>query len=348
MNAMVFGGVTGLVLGLAIQAAGLTNARGFREMVVFRNRSMLRMALAFLGFGALMTAVLGWLAVLDVDLLAVRPLDWATLLGGMLLGAGVWLCGLLPGTALGAIGGGRLWESLCAVAGCLVGALALPWVTSWTQPLHAMAWTRATLFRVTLDEPYLLPGGFLGLGIFGVVLLALAAYVPVRRAEQEEPVPDVPEESDAHEFIPVLLPGMGSIQADAIDPAVVDDEIILLDNLEDVPEEIDGDTEDEELMEPVMENRPDFDPELEESDSDEENEELVAPVMEDHPDLDPEPEEDDMTEALVDMEERAGIGTYVSEEAMPVNARVLVKPDAEDIGAVEGEKEESREPVGKA
>ena len=99
-----------------------------------------------------------------------------------------------------------------------------------------------------------------------------------------------------------------------------DDELIAQEEIpEELPEEIDGG------MEGVDE-----------------------PILVDHPDLDPEPVEADMTEALVGMEERAGIGTYVSEEAMPVNARVLVKPDAEEIGAVEKKKKKSREPVGKA
>ena len=321
MSTLVFGGLTGLALGLAMQAAGLTDARRVRETVALKDFSMLKTLLCFLGFGALIAALLGWLAVLDVDLWTVHPLSALTVLGGVVAGVGIWLCGFLPGTALGGIGGGRFWESLCAVAGCFVGALALPYVTSWAQPLSAMTWARATLFRVTLDAPYLLPGGFLGLGIFGLVLLALAAYVPTPRVAQEAPVAEEPEEPEAHEFVPVLLPSMGSIQADAVDPAWVDDELLALDELEDAPEEIDGDEAEEEAEEPILA---------------------------DHPDLDPEPEEEDMTEALVEMEERAGIGTYVSEEAMPVNARVLVKPDAEDIGAAEEEKEESREPVGKA
>lgn len=321
MSTIVFGGLAGLALGLAMQASGLTDARRVRDAVALRELPMLKMLLSFLGFGALVTALLGWLAVLDVDLWTVRSLSGVTVLGGVLVGVAVWLCGLLPGTALGGIGGGRFWESLCVVAGCFVGALALPYVASWTQPLGAMAWSRATLFRVTLDAPFLLPGGFLGLGVFGLVMLALAAYVPVPRVAQEAPISEAHEEPEAHEFVPVVLLGAGSIQADAMDPAAVDDELIALDALEDIPEEIDGDVAEEDIEEPI----------------------LV-----DHPDLDPEPEEEDMTEALVEMEERAGIGTYISEEAMPVNARVLVKPDAEDIGAVEEEKEESREPVGKA
>ena len=164
MSVLVFGGLTGLALGLSMQAAGLTDARCVRETVALRNLGMLKMLLSFLGFGALITALLGWLAVLDVDLWTVHPLSALTILGGVLVGVAIWLCGFLPGTALGGIGGGRFWESLCAVAGCLVGALALPYVASWARPLGEMVWAQATLFRVTLTAPYLLPGGFLGLG----------------------------------------------------------------------------------------------------------------------------------------------------------------------------------------
>lgn len=328
MSVIVFGGLTGLLLGLAMQSAGLTDARKFQNLTALRRNDMLKMTLAFLGFGALMTAGLGWLAVLDVDLLAVRPLDGATLLGGVLAGAAVWLCGLTPGTALGSIGGGRLWESLCAVAGCFVGALALPWVAGWAQPLHNMPWSQATLFRVTLDSPYLLPGGFLGLGILGVVWLALAAYVPMARAEREEPAkerrPEERHEEERDEQIPVLgvMAGEEIITDEAIVPELPDDELVAQEEIpEELPEEVDGDVH--------MAN-------------------IDTKIFLEHRDLDPVPEEEDMTEALVGMEERAGIGTYVSEEAMPVNARVLVKPDAEEIGAVEEKKKKSREPVGKA
>ena len=302
MNTLIFGGLTGLLLGVTMQAAGLTDARRFRDMIALRHFWQLKVALSFLGFGALLTAFLGWLAVLDVDLLTVHPLDGATLLGGVLVGAAIWLCGLLPGTALGGVGGGRLWESLCVVAGCLVGSLALPYVSSWVAPWHNMAWSQATVFRVTLDAPYLLPGGFLGLGVLGLALLALAGYVPTPHEQHEEaPVPELAAE-------------------ESMATPLNEDEILAQEEIpEELPEEIDGDFEDSDVF-----------------------------IMMDHPDLDPEPEDEDMTEALVDMEERAGIGTYVSEEAMPVNARVLVKPDAEEIGAVEDEKEETREPVGKA
>lgn len=324
MSTIIFGGLTGLLLGVTMRAAGLSDARSLRGMAALRDFWMLKMLLSFLGFGAIMTAVFGWLAVLDVDLLTVRPLDGATLIGGVLTGAAVCLCGLLPGTALAGVGGGRLWESLCAVAGCLVGALALPWVAAWVQPMHDAAWSRATIFRVTLDAPYLMPGGFLGLGILGLVLLALAGYVPLVRPAGDEThavKPEHPPELAAEESVTAILPGEETLVVDTTEPALNEDEIIAQEEIpEELPEELDGDIE----------------------------EDLEEPILVDHPDLDPEPEEEDMTEALVDMEERAGIGTYVSEEAMPVNARVLVKPDAEEIGAVEEEKEASREPVGKA
>ena len=53
MSTIIFGGITGLLLGLAMQAAGMTDARGFREMVALRRFDLLKTALAFLGFSGL-------------------------------------------------------------------------------------------------------------------------------------------------------------------------------------------------------------------------------------------------------------------------------------------------------
>lgn len=325
MNSLVFGGVCGLLLGMAVQAAGLTRTRAVRDALSWRRTPLLKLALAFAGYGALLTALLGYLAVLDVDLLPVPALDWATLAGGVLTGLGLALTGLTPGTALAAIGGGAAREGLCAMAGCLLGALALPYAADWLAPLRASAWTNATLFRVTLDEPYLLPGGFLGLGVLGLALLILAAWVPSSQAREaeavraaEEPAAPEPEE-----------------------PALNEDEILAMEEIPDEePEEVDGEPD-----APVMTDHPELEeaPAMDAGEPDE-------PVMTDHPELEEAPEADeDFTEALVEKEEQAGIGSYLSEEALPVNARVLVKPDAEELGLTEKQKpEKEREPVGKA
>ena len=48
----------------------------------------LRTVLGFLGWGSIMVSFLSWLAVLDVDLLAVSALHGGVLIGGVIAGLG--------------------------------------------------------------------------------------------------------------------------------------------------------------------------------------------------------------------------------------------------------------------
>lgn len=195
----------GLALGVTLCAAQGTNPRAVRQALALRGSAALKTVLATLGFGMLMTAFLAWLAVIDVDLLRVAPLDGATLLGGLIFGLSLALGGYTPGTALVSIGGGQTLEALCAAAGCLAGAALLPLIlplADMVRPL--MPSSAVTLFRVTLDEPYLWQGGFLGQGCLGAVLLALALYVPMpvpqtSKAEADEALPEQANEVETDE-----------------------------------------------------------------------------------------------------------------------------------------------------
>jgi len=189
MMLLVYGLMAGLLLGLSLRWSMLTDRDHFRLALSLRASTALRTVLAFLGWGAVMTAFLGWLAVLDVDLLAVSPLSGAVLIGGAVTGFGAALCGRTPLTALGGVGGGRFLESLCTVAGCVLGTLAYGLAGDLFQPLTALApRLEGTFFRVTLDESFLFQGGFLGQGCVGAVLLALALWIsaPQQQATQEE------------------------------------------------------------------------------------------------------------------------------------------------------------------
>lgn len=202
MKELITGGITGLLMGIAMQRCGLTDQEQLRGLLAFTRRGVIRVLLAALGLMAILFALLGWLAVIDVDWLQVIPLNGGTLMGGAVFGAAMAWIGMSPGTALGGVGGGRLLESLCAVLGCLAGGLCLPYLEPLAASVRGIIPTvKGTLFRVTLDKPYLFSGGFLGQGCVGLVLLAAALCLrPEREIEAEEPtvpppaapVPDEP------------------------------------------------------------------------------------------------------------------------------------------------------------
>jgi hypothetical protein len=222
VKGLLLSGAAGLALGMAAQWMGLQRRDEVRRSVGLMEKRLVRALLMMLGAGTMLTALMMWLAVIDVDTVEVLPMDGGTLLGGIVFGAALGWAGITPGTSAAVLGAGRLLEGVCAVAGCAVGALVLP----AAQPVFALLrdWLEpraATWFQVTLDEPYLFAGGFLGQGCIGLVILAAALCIriprePLPEAEPAAPVPptsDEPQEVQ-EEAVVVTLPGEEPVVVD--------------------------------------------------------------------------------------------------------------------------------------
>lgn len=242
MTRLVLDGLIGLLLGVALHLTGMDRADSVRETLHFRRRGEGKALLWASGVMAVTVSLLTWLAVIDVDDIPVLPLTGMTLVGGAICGLSWGLTGFTPETALSGAGGGRLTESLCALAGCAAGAYLTPYAKkllsgtlAWFQPVEK------TLFRFTLDDGYLLPGDYLAQGCIGLILLAAAVCVRhFRPAEPAVPVapaepPSVEPEAVQEETVVVTLPGE--------EPVVVDTE--EMQHEEDEPAEHDAETEDE-------------------------------------------------------------------------------------------------------
>ena len=204
MSVYLLPGLLGLLLGLVLRWTRLCSPHVLREALALRLSHGLRTLLFAIGCAMALAALLMWLAVIDVDGVAVLPLSAGVLAGGAVFGMAAALSGYTPLTAFpGAVAGNRL-EALCTLLGCLAGSLLLPLLESPLAALQALPpQSAATVFRVTLDEEFLLGGGFLGQGCAGLLLAAIAVCIPsnlvaVRRAAEAE---SSPEEAPA----PLLL-----------------------------------------------------------------------------------------------------------------------------------------------
>ena len=194
MRTLLIPGVLGLLLGLTLRWTRLSDPVQLRRALAFRVCHAARSLLQAVGAGMALTAGLMWLAVIDVDEVAVLPLSAGTLAGGLVFGAAAALAGFTPLTAFAGLTGRHALSALCTLAGCLAGTLLLPLLEGPLAALQGLPpRSDATLFRVTLDEPWLLGGGFLGQGCAGLLLMAIAACIPSNRCA---PAPsDAPEEA---------------------------------------------------------------------------------------------------------------------------------------------------------
>lgn len=230
MKGYLLHGLCGLLLGLVLRWTGLAHPQGLRLALGLRRSYALRSALTAAGWGLALIAVLAWLAVLDVDTITVIALHGGSLIGGVLFGVAAALCGYTPLTAFAGLGGperghgGQALEALCTLAGCFAALWLLP---SLDGPIAALAalppHVEATLFRITLDKPYLLEGGFLGHVCLGLVLIAAAMCIPSPRvrmvddaeiAERAAAIPP-PEAAPTETFV-ALLPGEEPLVVDTV------------------------------------------------------------------------------------------------------------------------------------
>lgn len=232
MMEVILSGGAGLALGILMQRLHLHRREDVRCAVGLLAPQVLRRLLLALGMGVMFTALLMWLAVIDIDTVAAPVLDGGTLLGGVVFGAALGWSGMAPGTSGAVLGADRFFEGACAVAGCVAGTLLLPYGERVFPVLRG--WLEGggyTLFRVTLDEPFLFAGGFLGQGCVG--LLIVAAALCVRRAH-EEPPQEAPAEAPPTSTEPE------SVQEDAFVAILPGEEPVVVDTGEEEAEEPDN------------------------------------------------------------------------------------------------------------
>ena len=343
MTDLVMGGVGGLLLGMAVQRLGLTERERVTGALALRRRNVVKALLYALGVGMMLVAFLGWLAVIDVDNLMVTPLNGGVLLGGVLFGAAAGLTGMTPGTALAMTGGGRALEGLCGVAGCLAGAALWHFAAPVADALRGwVPETAQTLFRVTLTEPYVLAGGFLGLGCLGAVVWVLGAAVRPEIIEAQEPpmqtaVAPHEEAEEAPAEEPVSTDA-ADVREDTFVAILPGEEPVVVDTAETAEA---SDKESEPAMETSEESSLPEREQTEEQALDLETLAEDAPVMEDHPELEDAPEEDeDWAEGIARLEAASGHGTPAQEEALPVGARAVGEPERKDMLSAEGADDE--------
>lgn len=232
MMEVILAGGAGLALGMVMQRLHLHRREDVRCAVGLLAPQVLRKLLLALGAGVMFTALLMWLAVIDIDTVAAPVLDGGTLLGGVVFGTVLGWSGMGPGTSGVVLGADRFFEGACAVAGCAAGALVLPYAEKVFPALRG--WLEGggyTLFRVTLDEPFLFAGGFLGQGCVG--LLIVIAGLCVRRAHEEPP-------QEAPAAAPAAAAEPEDVQEDAFVAILPGEEPVVVDTGEEEVEDTDN------------------------------------------------------------------------------------------------------------
>jgi len=159
----------GIAFGVALEQAGLGNARKLAGQFYLTDFTVVRVMLS-----AIVTAMLGlfWLGRLGLidpaRIFVPETFLWPQLVGGLIFGLGFALAGLCPGTACVSAGSGRL-DGLAAVGGIFAGVLG----AGLAFPLLEAFYRSGARGILTLPAATGLPEGVV---VLLVVLLAIGAF----------------------------------------------------------------------------------------------------------------------------------------------------------------------------
>lgn len=215
----------GLLLGMAMHCAGLSSPLSVRKTLAGRRMASLRCVLAAMGFGMLLTALLSWLAVIDIEDTCVMAVNGRLIAGALIAGVALGLTGCSPGVCIAQVGGGRFIEGLCGVLGVITGAAVFRMLGDAPELLNNWLPGRAkTLFRTTLDKPWLFPGSFAGVACIGAAFLLISLLLP--REKHAEAAPAEPS-------VPSAPPPPDALPAETFVAALPEEEPIVIDTAAD-------------------------------------------------------------------------------------------------------------------
>jgi rhodanese-related sulfurtransferase len=169
--------VIGIGFGFFLERAGFGSARKLAAQFYFTDLSVLKVM-----FTAIITAMgglyaLSRLGLVDLSLVYLTPTFLAPqIAGGLILGFGFVIGGYCPGTSCVAAATGRI-DGMVYLGGMVAGLLGFaevyPFFAKW---LHATPMGTITLPKLT-SLPY-------GVLVFGVILMALGAFLAAEWAEK--------------------------------------------------------------------------------------------------------------------------------------------------------------------
>jgi hypothetical protein len=169
--------VIGIAFGWFLERAGFGSAKKLVSQFYLNDLAVFKVM-----FTAIVTAMLGifylgWMGVLDLDLLYLPATNlWPQIAGGLLLGVGFVVGGYCPGTSMVAVATGKL-DALFYVGGVMAGVFAI----GEAFPLFKGFYESGNFGRLTLPQVLHLPYGVV---VFLVVLMALGGFAAAEWAER--------------------------------------------------------------------------------------------------------------------------------------------------------------------
>jgi hypothetical protein len=169
--------VLGLGFGFFLERAGFGSARKLAAQFYLYDMSVFKVMFTAIVTAMLGVTYLGWIGVLDLDLVYLVPTHLGPqVVGGLVLGVGFVVGGYCPGTSVAALATGRIDAMVYALgifAGTFAYAEGYPAIKDFVNA--------DPMGQVTLPEVFGLPWGLV---VFAVVLIAVVGFWGATKIER--------------------------------------------------------------------------------------------------------------------------------------------------------------------
>lgn len=167
----------GLGFGFFLERAGFGSARKLAAQFYLYDMSVFKVMFTAIVTAMLGVTYLGWIGVLDLDLVYLVPTHLGPqIVGGLVLGVGFVVGGYCPGTSVAALATGRI-DAMVYALGIFAGTFAYAEV----YPSIKDFVNANPMGQVTLPEVFGLPWGLL---VFAVVLIAVVGFWGATKIER--------------------------------------------------------------------------------------------------------------------------------------------------------------------
>lgn len=169
--------IIGIAFGWFLERAGFGSAKKLVSQFYLNDLAVFKVMFTAIVTAMLGVFYLGWLGVLDLNLVYLSETNlWPQIVGGLVLGFGFVIGGYCPGTSIVAVATGKI-DALFFVAGVMFGVLAI----GEAFPLVRGFYESGNFGRLTVPEVLHLPYGVV---VFLVVIMALGGFVLAEWAER--------------------------------------------------------------------------------------------------------------------------------------------------------------------
>lgn len=181
MNNILGAIVLGALFGGALYYVGASNPRKLLKMLRLEDLTIMKIILFAIGFSNVLMALAVFLGIFNIGHLSIKTMNLGVVIGGLIFGLGFGLLGTCPGTCMAAAGSFGIRQALATVKGGIFGALAFSLSYGWLEKnglVNSMNYGKLTIFNLSKKFPAVLNIGFEGLLFIGLVLMAVAVYLP--------------------------------------------------------------------------------------------------------------------------------------------------------------------------